>query len=143
MINLIPMQVLSDATHANFEAMQSITRSMFAAAERVAALNIGISQTAFEYAAKNAGQAKADGWEAMLAGNGEGLKPAAAYFRSAQEISTTAQSEITKVISTRAGEAASTVVALMENLEKSIPAVAGMASSMGNYSQAARAKKAA
>lgn len=142
MTNLFPMQVLSDATQANFEAMQSITRSMFAAAERVAALNIELSQSAFELVAKTAGQAKGDGWEAMLAGKGDGLKPAVAYFRTAQEISTTAQSEITKVISTRAGEAASTVVALMENLEKSIPAVAGMASSMGNYA-AARTKKAA
>lgn len=121
-----PEQIAS-ANKAGVEAVLGLASTQFSALERLSALNISATKTAFE---EGMGRAKAllnaKDVQEYLALNASASQPslekAIAYSRSLYEVAAQAQGEIAKFMETRAAEFNKNLVGMLDKFSKNAPA---------------------
>jgi phasin family protein len=118
---------LANANKANVETLLSIANTAFASAERLAALNLNTARAMLEDSVANA--------KALLAVKDvqqlitmqstlaqPAIEKAVAYSRSAYEIATQTQEELTKVVESQFSEINKNVASALDQVAKNAPA---------------------
>jgi len=109
---------LTAVAQANFEAMQTLTQAAYAAAERLAALNVKTARLMLEdSAAKAKTLSGATDLQALVSGQSlvqPAIEKTTAYWRAVHEIWADAQREFTKVLGTELAGLSKTAGAAFE-----------------------------
>ena len=118
---------LANANKANVETLLSIANTAFASAERLAALNLNTARAMLEDSVANAKALLAVkdvqqfvSMQSTLAQ--PAIEKAVAYSRSAYEIATQTQEELTKVVESQFSEINRNVASALDQAAKSAPA---------------------
>lgn len=117
---------LIDANKASADALFTIAKTQFAAFERLSALNLNTTKSAFDDSIK---QARAllsakDAQEFVdlsVAAFQPALEKSIAYARSVYEVANQTKAEATKLAEAQAVETGKTVATLLDNLAKNAP----------------------
>lgn len=123
----VATEQLANANKANVETLLSIANTAFASAERLAALNLNTARAMLEDSVANAKALLAVkdvqqfvSMQSTLAQ--PAIEKAVAYSRSAYEIATQTQEELTKVVESQFSEINKNVASALDQAAKNAPA---------------------
>ncbi|MBK8117905.1 MAG: phasin family protein [Sulfuritalea sp.] len=123
----VATEQLANANKANVETLLSIANTAFASAERLAALNLNTARAVLEDSVANAKALLAVkdvqqfvSMQSTLAQ--PAIEKAVAYSRSAYEIATQTQEELTKVVESQFSEINRNVASALDQAAKNAPA---------------------